>query len=252
MIRSIRAHLYERTSSPLTGSFLLSWLAWNYRFILLLISGTPINDKYLIIDTVLYATWQQIYLQGLLFPIITAILYIFIYPYPAKFVFKFSRKRQKEIVDAKKEIEGETLLTISESRAIRAEAYKIEEELQNTITRKDSEIQRLKSEIDEFKAINLTKNSKSKKISPKASKPISTKEDITDSQIKVLTIIGESPNYIGETSLLNSYGKDHVKLKYDLQELENNNYISKSMGSGDYLFTLTHKGRKYLLDNGIA
>ncbi len=149
-VKSVRAHLYERSVSPLMGSFIVSWVVFNYKFILLVFSGIPVVEKLALIDSTIFSTSYDIYLQGFLFPFGMSLVYLFGYPYPAKFVFRFTRNRQKEISDIKKEIEEETLLTVEESRLIRRELYKIEEELQQSITRKDSEIEGLRKENEKW------------------------------------------------------------------------------------------------------
>ena len=49
---SIKAYLYERAASPLTGAFAVSWVVWNYRFFVVLFSdglSTP-SSKFAAID----------------------------------------------------------------------------------------------------------------------------------------------------------------------------------------------------------
>ena len=111
ILKSIKAHLYERSVSPLMGSFIVAWGVWNYKFFLVILSGMPVVDKFEMIEKTLFPTYMQMLLQGTLYPFLTAMVYLFIYPYPAKKVFEFSRNRQKEISDIKRKIEDETLLT---------------------------------------------------------------------------------------------------------------------------------------------
>ncbi len=144
IFKSIRAQLYERAVSPLMGSFVLSWSLWNYKFILLLFSEATIIEKYTLIEDVLFVTWPQILIGGFLGPLGTALFYLFIYPYPAKLVFKFSKNRQKEITNLKKEIEDETLLTIQESRTLRNAIRKMGDQFQEDFSGKDDKIKNLK------------------------------------------------------------------------------------------------------------
>ena len=44
--KSIKASLYERATSPLFGAFVISWLAWNYRFVLTVISSMSAKEKF--------------------------------------------------------------------------------------------------------------------------------------------------------------------------------------------------------------
>lgn len=71
--KSIKAQLYERVSSPLLGSFAISWVAWNYRFVLTLISSLPLNEKLAFIDTHIFPSYTQVLLQGGLYPLVTAL-----------------------------------------------------------------------------------------------------------------------------------------------------------------------------------
>lgn len=251
ILKSIRSQLYERAASPLIGSIVISWALWNYRFILLILSGVSITEKYRIIDEVLFSTWQQIYLNGLLYPLITSLLYIYAYPYPAKYVFEFSRNKQKEIANIKRQIEGEALLTVKESRAIRHEIYTLEEELQKDLERKDSEIERLKLEIAEV--------SKEKYVTPveeqldKSEQSLSVSSvELPSGQLKMLQLVGEDTGEAEEEWLISRSKDNHVIAKFNLGELQEKDYLACNydQGIGDYIYELTHKGRSYLVANG--
>lgn len=246
ILKSIRSQLYERAVSPLFGSVLISWGIWNYKFVLLVFSGIAITEKYRLIDEVLFSNWQQIYLRGALYPILTAIFYIFVYPYPAKYVFEFSRNRQKEINDIKHKIEEETLLTVKESRAIRGEIFTLEEEHQKEVKRKDNEINRLKEELGNASGSVEHVGSDSADEFPEKD------DDLTDAQAQMLKEIGESDSAVSERSIVSQASSGHVKAKYDLGELENLGYLKKDYHSGisDYTYVLTHKGRAFLVTKG--
>ena len=190
MFKSVKAQLYERAVSPLIGSIVISWSLWNYKFILLMVSGLKVTDKYKIIDEVLFTTWQQAYLQGALYPIATAVFYLYLYPYPAKYVFEFTRNRQKEISDIKRKIEDETLLSVKESRAIRREIYALEEEMQKDIERKDSEIERLRKELEDIEKDEMVSNVERQLSDPQSSKP-ETLSHLSDPQLSMLKLAGE-------------------------------------------------------------
>ena len=67
----------DSVSSPLLASFCLSWVAWNYRFIMVLVSSMPFTEKISYIDTHIFPTYQQVLLQGSLYPLLTALFLIF-------------------------------------------------------------------------------------------------------------------------------------------------------------------------------
>ena len=226
ILKSIRSQLYERAVSPLFGSVLISWGIWNYKFVLLVFSGIAITEKYSLIDEVLFSNWQQIYLRGALYPFLTAIFYIFVYPYPAKYVFAFSRNRQKEINDIKHRIEEETLLTVKESRAIRGEIFALEEEHQKEVKRKDNEIFRLREELENAPISVEHVGSDSADELPEKD------DDLTDAQAQILKEIGESDSAVSKKRIVSQASSGHVKAKYDLGELQTLGYLERDYSSG--------------------
>ncbi|HAS8339474.1 TPA: hypothetical protein I7738_12970 [Vibrio vulnificus] len=147
---SLKVYLYDRAVSPLLGSLLLSWSAWNYKFIMLLFSDLSYPDKLKMIET-LYRSNFDLYVTAILAPILTSAIYIFIFPYPSRFVFKFSLKRQDELNKVKQEITNNQLITLEKSQEIRKkineinlEHAQIVESLENKlvfITQKNSELE---------------------------------------------------------------------------------------------------------------
>lgn len=243
ILKSIRSQLYERAVSPLMGSFFISWAAWNYKFIMLLFSNSVITEKYRLIDEVLYVNWCQIYLSGALYPLLTALFFIYAYPIPAKYAFVYSRNRKKEISDIKKVIEEETLLTVKQSRAIKNEVYSLEQEYLQELERKNNEIEKLKE------------NANTQEYSTERRPEVSTKENndkITDSQLLLLKAIGKTSDKVRESMLVNNTEGGHVKAKYDLGELEKNKYVKRYHGTteADYTYVLTRTGRAFLVANG--
>ena len=45
IVESIKTAVVERTVSPLFGSFVLSWSAWNYRFFMAVFSDLKFKEK---------------------------------------------------------------------------------------------------------------------------------------------------------------------------------------------------------------
>lgn len=126
IIKSIRASLYDRTSSPLFGAFFTSWLVWNHRMIFVLFAAMPVSDKFRYIDEELYVgVW---YTLGFLAagPLLTALAFLFLYPYPAKLVYEFWREKQKELKAIRQRIEDETPLTQEESKRLRHQMIQLQ------------------------------------------------------------------------------------------------------------------------------
>ena len=144
IIKSIKAHLYDRTASPLFGAFVISWLLWNHRFIMAIVFGNGLQEKYEMMDKAINGAWSQC----ILFPLITALLYIFAYPYPARWIYGFSKRQQEKLNSIKNEIESNRLLTVEESRKLIAQHTLMENEYQDTINRLNLTITTLKSNIE--------------------------------------------------------------------------------------------------------
>lgn len=147
IVKSIKAALYERTSSPLFGAFSLSWVIWNYKLILVLLSKGAAQVKIEYIDGTLYPEFWPSSLILAFGPLATALIFLYGYPYPAKWVYSYWQQKQKDLRDLRQKIEGETLLTEEQSRRIRGQIIEIQSEYDRQIERNEADISKLKSEI---------------------------------------------------------------------------------------------------------
>jgi len=236
-LTSIKAQLYERVNSPLTGSFVISWCVWNYKFILVILTTMPIVDKFQLIDKVLFLTAQQRYFQGLLYPILTTLVYLYIYPYPAKYVLKFTKEREQEALEVKQEIEKKRLLTLEKSIAIQNKIDNLEEDFQKTIDRKNKEINDLKLMINQSQDKDkITKNN-------------SSNLKITNHQLDILKTIGNS-NEVPKYTFLNE-NTNKVQVEHDIGELLHQKLILTRYeeSEDDEVFDITQAGRKILIAN---
>lgn len=250
IVTSIKAQLYERATSPLLGSFLLSWSIWNYKFLMLAFSSVEILEKYRITSEILYPSPNQAILMNIVFPTTTALAYIFIYPYPAKFVYQFSRNRQKEISNIKKTIEAETLLTAEEARAIRRELYVLEAELEKELNRKNQEIENLKLELASYRESDINSSNDS---GDDVQAPM-TIADLSDEEVEALKTMTKFVSKAGESDLLELLKVSSVKGKYLIGELVSKEYLHRNydQGMGEWTYELTHDGRKFLVQRGYA
>ncbi|HAS8558309.1 TPA: hypothetical protein I7791_07485 [Vibrio vulnificus] len=115
---SLKLYLYDKNTSPLFGSLLVSWLVWNYKFILLLLSNLSYQEKLNMIDLIYGSNYEQ-YVTGIIGPIATALIYIFLFPIPSKFVFAYSLKRQDELNKIKQDINNNQLISLEKSQSLR-------------------------------------------------------------------------------------------------------------------------------------
>lgn len=148
-LKSVRAAMYERTTSPLAGAVALSWLVWNYKFVIVLFSSMEPEKKFGYIEQVLYPrTWGSL-VDVLVGPLCTAALLIFVYPFPAKWTFKFWRNRQRELKEIRQQIDDETPLSREEARRIRRQVVAIQAEYERQLQRAAEEEERLKGVVGE-------------------------------------------------------------------------------------------------------
>jgi predicted transcriptional regulator len=120
LYKDIKIQLYERATSPLLGSFVISWCLWNYKLLLVIVSSGNALEKIAYINGVLYPDYQSFGLYGILGPLLTTLFFIYLYPIPARYVFKYTREQQAKTKVIQQQIEDNTPLTQKESREIRA------------------------------------------------------------------------------------------------------------------------------------
>ncbi|MCC4796993.1 hypothetical protein [Enterovibrio norvegicus] len=132
----------------------------------MLISDLKFPEKLRYIH-VLYDSNFEFYCQGILLPLITSMVYLFIFPYPSKLVYKFSLKRQQVLNELKNEIQQNELLTFEKSQEIRNQLAKFERQSDELVERKeraiedrDKEIIQLREEITALKEKKLNPDTK--------------------------------------------------------------------------------------------
>lgn len=147
---TIKAQLYERVSSPLLSSFSLSWCGWNYKFLLIVFSGMSSHEKIIYIDMNLFPNFMAMLTHGIILPLVTSLLLIFVYPIPAEFIYKHVKIQQRRLKEIQQSIDDESPLSKEQARKIRKESLEIQLKYDNEIDAKTSENARLKAMISEL------------------------------------------------------------------------------------------------------
>ncbi|MFV0597022.1 hypothetical protein [Shewanella sp.] len=146
---SIKATLYDRVSSPLSSSFIISWCLWNYKILIVLFSSMKPYEKYNTIDILVSTTaFKTTFFEplgfwlanGFLFPLISAVIYIYVYPYPAKYVYKYWLGKQNKLKEEKDSIGKTVLLSLEQSIAIKKNMLEIDVKFDELLSKKDKEI----------------------------------------------------------------------------------------------------------------
>lgn len=250
LIKTVKAQLYDRLSSPLIFSFCISWVLWNYRTIVILASSLSPSDKFLAID-LLALTWDSsVWFWAVhvgLGPLATAGTYIFAYPFIEKRIFEFTLNQRKELKQVRQRIEDETPVTEEEAKELRGLGNDLYREHRAILKERDEEIAKLKVALRELKdEIEVQKKTQKSDESPK--KP--RLSDLEPSQEKLLTNIakiGTGSAYATFEELLARSEDNNIKVQYDIDVLERHNYIEDSHDGNGYI--LTPQGRAYCIEN---
>lgn len=107
LTKDIKAQFYDRARSPLFGAFAFSWASWNFKAVIIFFSGATLDDKFSHLEG-LYPTGTESFTTGFIYPAFTAILFILLYPFAAKWAYKYWHKQHIQIKKIQQEIEDET------------------------------------------------------------------------------------------------------------------------------------------------
>lgn len=129
LTKEIKAQLYERARSPLFGAFALAWVGWNNRALMILISDLGVREKLASIDSIYKSNWDWLIWGGIL-PMLSAMAFILLYPYPARWVYGYWATQHKKLKLVQQAIEDETPLTQEEAKALRKASLTQQTELQ--------------------------------------------------------------------------------------------------------------------------
>lgn len=205
--KSISAILYERTTSPLFGTLILSWIIWNWKILYLtfFISDNKIEGTKIDYIMAHFSDKEHI----LIFPLISTVLLLTIIPFISNGAFWLSLTFEKWKVDKKNIIDRKQLLTMEQSIELREEISKQEERFAKLVETKNKEITQLNNVIEEF---NINKS------------PDKIKNTITETEIKN----NQNPTELEEFAL-------RIKTNdKELKEYENViNYIQKGYSPVD-------------------
>jgi len=238
--KSISATLYERTTSPLFGTFFFTWVIWNWKIIMVLFFTTSIELKTTkfeyINDNLLNI------LNGLIYPIISTIVILTLYAWLSEQAYRLWLFFDKRKSDYKNEIEKHKLLSVEQSMKLRIEIANKEESFENIIKDKEQLISALKSEIKELATrlktlndLNAEKNS----ILENSNDGINERDQFFENA-EAASYFEHIANYVQHNWIFESKQiPDRITSYYIAHDL-----ISKGNHAGTYDFT--EKGKIYL------
>lgn len=241
IIKDLKAHIGERVSSPLLGSFIISWCIWNYKFLIIILSSASVTATFRLISEVSFPDYLHVIGFGVIAPLCTALAYIYIYPIPAKKVYEYSLKRQTETAQIKQRIENETPLTVEKSLEIRQNMSRQMKEHYEEIEIKEAEISKLKATIAELTAqIQKSEEKKPKKQSAGQKSPPTP---LTETELDTLESAAREGGFITKYSLSQLSSDERLRLEFQLGELAKKGLV-EAVTNG---YKLTHEGRGALI-----
>ena len=140
--------IYERTTSPFYGSFIVSWSLWNWKIIYLtfFVSQDKIDSNKIDYIVNNFSDAKNI----IVFPLLSSLFIITLIPFITNGAYWLSLKFNKWRVDQKNIVDKKQLLSIEQSMELREQISKQEERFAKLIDDKNLEIQQLNLKIQEY------------------------------------------------------------------------------------------------------
>jgi len=151
--KSVSANLYERLTSPLIGSYVVSWCLWNYKVLLIILSSLDYDKKIEKLDAH-FSGWiwfskyniplpDWICLSTFIIPLLGAVFYIFLYPFIAKYVFKIWQKYIADKEKIRQNVKKDIPITKEQADKLRQDIGKQSVEFENRLNDKNERIKTL-------------------------------------------------------------------------------------------------------------
>jgi hypothetical protein len=213
-----------------------------------LFSDATVSQTFALVDKVAFPDMFTALTRGLLYPLLTAVTYIFVYPYPARFVYAFTLRRQREVNAIKQAIADETPLTLEESRRLRSEYVEHERMSDERVQKLHEEIARLKAALDSA----ATPEPKLEPLAqPNLGKLLSRSPiELEPTQVFLLKIIEKVGGPATVSELLKKSMQPKVKTEFDIGELEKRKLLRRGFNGRlrEETLEFTHEGRRALLE----
>lgn len=242
LLSSAKDSLLERIASPLIGSFVVAWPLWNYKFLVILFSDNDVTTTFHLIEQIAFPDAWAVISRGIAFPLLSTLAYVFLYPYPAKLVYGFVRRRQVELNELKLAIESAELLSVEQSRVLRATFRERLGTLQRELDRVTEENEGLKR-VD-----NVAGETPVKVVASNVRKP-SDESALTEEDLEALVafskIVERTGRPVDDGALAVGIKSPKVKAQYLIDRLSEGGFLRYSGSQG---YSLTTDGRRVVVE----
>lgn len=247
-IKTIKAQLYDRITSPLFGTFLMSWLGWNWHLpaLFLFDSSMRVVGKFEYVSTKLYVEQSTYWIQGLLYPILTTIFFIGIYPWLARPVYGYWRHQQNKQKELQQKIDDETLMTVEEARELRRSVIESKLIYQAESDQREDKIKELEEIIKQAKL-----NTSAEKLTNQNEPPLPKKykdDETAQGMFETLAKIGNFRGSVDKDILTAQWpNEDRLRIEHYIDLLREDDFIKIAYGK----LNITPKGRAALVNKGF-
>lgn len=116
--KDFKFQISERLTNPLLGSFIASWFIWNWNLPLVLLFGNGYSERLQVVQSLIDVSGAY-YFQLWAYPLVSAGVFILVYPFVARLVYWYWESQQKKIKAMRQKIEDETPITQEEATRLR-------------------------------------------------------------------------------------------------------------------------------------
>lgn len=282
--KSIKAYLYDKTSSPLFGAFLLSWLIWNFRLVLISFSSISVFEKIDYIEMYFSGNYLTGYLiHSIIAPGLLTLFYIYVYPVISIPIYKYALNIQAKMRQHKEEFENSKRLTVQQSRAIMLELSLMKKKYDEDLSQAQTEIGVLRDELSKVtvgekknssledigfeKAVGNSKklnseaishgsvemNHKDKRADKRSSVDVDNNSEnqkaiiLNEDQMELMIAFRKHDDWIAKNLLYFDVGYDNKhRMNKTLNELTKLGLIETT--DNNY-YQVTHKGSEFIVNN---
>jgi hypothetical protein len=266
LVKEIKSQLYDRVKSPLAGGFIFAWILWNWKMALALISNLSYYEKISLVEN--YIDKSGVFFIDLwLCPLLSAIVYIYGYPFFAKFPYEYSEYQKKKLKVIHQRIEDETPITQEEANRLRKvnqeellklqiqldESQKRYKALQDTAASLEEQVLKnstTKNQV-EVNISGLSDGFKNLLSELPANVSLNLTKQIGTNDPKVINVYLALVKVGGRSSVSNLVTRssiNRVQIDFALTELTKNHIVEDYPGG----YELTDYGKKIAVDNDLT
>ncbi|EGR3866439.1 TPA: hypothetical protein ACMDOQ_003572 [Vibrio cholerae] len=146
---SIKAALYQRVSSPLYGTYICSWLIYNWEAVLPLIFGSKVFDQRVIdFKSRLSPEATGFEYDTITIPLVITFVLLVVQPLLQRFIFIYTEWNRSEGLKKRDKYSSETMLTLEQSNELRSSVQKFQQFHQEVLKNKEEEINEYKRQLE--------------------------------------------------------------------------------------------------------